>query len=197
MEGSTNTRGLRLPACVVYCKDLSAEPRGQSHMLGSSPSGNQECPMRDTLISLNATLNTSPGVVGTCAPGSPPHRASEDGYFRRLVEGHGLVALNTWVSGSGLTFHTTTMKSQVEYILVPKTLARGDSKQSELPFRQVEQREDTFLYRPRSDQCDTGNFRLPLPPLPPFDKAALEEAVRYGSVPLVLPVPMPLWPTLA
>ena len=105
----------------------------RSKCLASLSKAVRGVPQRDTLVVLgdfNSTLNTSVGVVGTCTPGSPQHRSAEDAYFQRLVQGHGLVALNTWSSGSGLTFHTATSESQIDYILVPKSLARGESKQS-------------------------------------------------------------------
>ncbi|CAE7439908.1 unnamed protein product [Symbiodinium natans] len=90
-------------------------------------------PQRDTLIVLgdfNLTLKSSPGAVGLCTPGPPPHRKTEDEYFQRLVQGHGLVALNTWSSGKGFTFQTATTQSQLDYILVPKTISRSDAKKS-------------------------------------------------------------------
>ena len=90
-------------------------------------------PQRDTLIVLgdfNSTLQSSPGAVGLCTPGPPPHRKTEDEYFQRLVQGHGLVALNTWSSGKGFTFRTATTQSQLDYILVPKTISRSDAKKS-------------------------------------------------------------------
>ena len=90
-------------------------------------------PQRDTLIVLgdfNSTLTPSPGVVGPCTPGPPPHRKAEDEFFQRLVQGHGLVALNTWSSGKGFTFQTATTQSQLDYILVPKTISRGEAKKS-------------------------------------------------------------------
>ena len=142
-------------------------------------------PQRDTLVVLgdfNSTLNTSAGVVGTCTPGSPPHRSNEDAYFQRLVQGHGL-ALNTWSSGSGLTFHTATSKSQIDYILAPKSLARGESKQSKpLTDFQLGRWEKGGHYPVEAKIRPLRHWQLSShpPPSPPYDKHALEEAVRYN-----------------
>ena len=124
--------------CTVYqqvwtTSKTAQHNRDRSLCLASLSRAVRGVPQRDTLVVLgdfNSTLNTSAGVVGTCTPGSPQHRSAEDAYFQRLVQGHGLVALNTWSSGSGLTFRTATSQSQIDYILVPKPLARGEAKQS-------------------------------------------------------------------
>ncbi|CAE7218932.1 unnamed protein product [Symbiodinium natans] len=132
-------KGARVHIVSVYqhvwttSKTAQQNREDRSKCLASLSKAVRGVPQRDTLVVLgdfNSTLNTSVGVVGTCTPGSPQHRSAEDAHFQRLVQGHGLVALNTWSSGSGLTFHTATSESQIDYILVPKSLARGESKQS-------------------------------------------------------------------
>ena len=121
-------KGARVHIVTVYqhvwttSKTAQQNREDRSQCLASLSKAVRGVPQRDTLVVLgdfNSTLNTSAGVVGTCTPGSPQHRLAEDAYFQRLAQGHGLVALNTWSSGTGLTFHTSTSKSQIDYILVP------------------------------------------------------------------------------
>ena len=93
LEGVFQWRGARVHVISVYQHVWSTSKTSQQNREDRAPclealsKAIRSAPMCDTLIVLgdfNSTLNTSHGTVGTCTPGPPPHRATEDAYFQRL-----------------------------------------------------------------------------------------------------------------
>ena len=180
MERSTRAYGSGVSACMGHFQNSPAEPRGQI----AAP---------DIFIKSSSWSPTARHISGfrrfqlyaehQCGSGRHLYsRFSTAPLSRRRILS--TLRARTWPGGAQhMVFRIGPSQSQIDYILVPKPLARGESKQSK-PLT------DFPLGRwKKGGHCPVEAKIRPLrhwqlssqpPPPPPYDKQALEEAVRYN-----------------
>ena len=91
----------------------------------------RQVPSRTSLVvagDMNATLSSSPRLVGPRACGAAPRPDSEG--LQEFVESHKLVALNTWHAQVSHTYTQQGSHSQIDFIFTKEPQAGGQAKRA-------------------------------------------------------------------
>ena len=105
--------------------------KDRSSLLTSLGRAVRQVPSRTSLVvagDMNATLSSSPRLVGPRACGAAPRPDSEG--LQEFVESHKLVALNTWHAPVSHTYTQQGSHSQIDFIFTKEPQAGGQAKRA-------------------------------------------------------------------